>query len=89
MAEDERIVCLAQAVTCSVLAPAGIFQCFSCSSFNLSILKKTNVLGPQRSRLLATLYKDERVRESSKLKEGGLFSILEKMYLDRVLRQLV
>jgi COP9 signalosome complex subunit 4 len=37
--------------------------------------------GPQRSRMLATLYKDER---SSKL---DVFSILEKMYLERILRK--
>jgi len=37
--------------------------------------------GPQRSRVLATLYKDER---SSKLSN---FDILEKMYLERVLRK--
>ncbi|KAG0057170.1 COP9 signalosome complex subunit 4 [Gryganskiella cystojenkinii] len=37
--------------------------------------------GPQRSRMLATLYKDER---SQRLPH---FSILEKMYLDRVLRR--
>ncbi|ORX93451.1 hypothetical protein K493DRAFT_284739 [Basidiobolus meristosporus CBS 931.73] len=36
--------------------------------------------GPQRSRLLATLYKDERTQRLAH------FSILEKMYLDRVLR---
>jgi len=37
--------------------------------------------GPQRSRMLATLYKDER---SSKLE---VFPILEKMYLERILRK--
>ncbi|KAI9203727.1 uncharacterized protein BJ171DRAFT_509417 [Polychytrium aggregatum] len=41
--------------------------------------------GPQRSRLLATLYKDERIRESPEFKANGLQHILEKMYLDRVL----
>ncbi len=43
--------------------------------------------GPQRSRMLATLYKDERVRERPELREGGVYQILEKMYLDRVLRK--
>ncbi|KND04115.1 uncharacterized protein SPPG_01554 [Spizellomyces punctatus DAOM BR117] len=43
--------------------------------------------GPQRSRMLATLYKDERVRERPELKEGGVYGILEKMYLGRVLRK--
>jgi COP9 signalosome complex subunit 4 len=37
--------------------------------------------GPQRSRVLATLYKDERC---SKL---DIYDILEKMYLERVLRK--
>jgi COP9 signalosome complex subunit 4 len=37
--------------------------------------------GPQRSRMLATLYKDER---SSKLE---VYPILEKMYLERILRK--
>ncbi|KAJ3034280.1 COP9 signalosome complex subunit 4 [Rhizophlyctis rosea] len=43
--------------------------------------------GPQRSRTLATLYKDERVRERPEMREGGLYPILEKMYLGRVLRK--
>lgn len=38
------------------------------------------LLGQQRSRMLATLFKDERCQC---LKE---FSILEKMYLDRIIR---
>ncbi|TPX37109.1 hypothetical protein SmJEL517_g00901 [Synchytrium microbalum] len=42
--------------------------------------------GPQRSRMLATLYKDDRVRERPQLKQHGIYAILEKMYLDRVLR---
>eukprot|EP01118_Nematostelium_gracile_P013117 TRINITY_DN4912_c0_g1_i1.p1 TRINITY_DN4912_c0_g1~~TRINITY_DN4912_c0_g1_i1.p1 ORF type:complete len:408 (-),score=127.98 TRINITY_DN4912_c0_g1_i1:53-1276(-) len=37
--------------------------------------------GPQRSRVLATIYKDER---SSKIE---IFPILEKMYLERILRK--
>ncbi|KAJ3263440.1 COP9 signalosome complex subunit 4 [Chytriomyces hyalinus] len=63
MAESERVVCLVQAVTCAILAPAG----------------------PQRSRLLATLYKDDRVRENSEL-STVFYPILEKVYLDRILR---
>ncbi|KAJ3342943.1 COP9 signalosome complex subunit 4 [Gonapodya sp. JEL0774] len=43
--------------------------------------------GPQRSRMLATLYKDERVRERPELQANGIYSMLEKMYLDRVLRK--
>ncbi|KAJ1561908.1 COP9 signalosome complex subunit 4, partial [Cladochytrium tenue] len=53
--------------------------------------------GPQRSRLLATLYKDERVREqlagrvlggggSDAAGQGVAFAILEKMFMGRVLR---
>ncbi|KAJ3204291.1 hypothetical protein HDU67_009651, partial [Dinochytrium kinnereticum] len=64
MSEEEKIGCLAQAVTCCVLAPAG----------------------PQRSRLLATLYRDERVRDNfAAVRSGNLFAVLEKMYLDRLL----
>lgn len=39
--------------------------------------------GPARSRMLATLYKDDRVRELT----GGVWSVLEKMYMGRVLRK--
>lgn len=39
--------------------------------------------GPQRSRMLATLYKDER---SSRL---DVFPFLEKVYLERILRRWV
>ncbi|KAJ3019173.1 UNVERIFIED_CONTAM: COP9 signalosome complex subunit 4 [Siphonaria sp. JEL0065] len=41
--------------------------------------------GPGRSRLLATLYKDDRVRESPEC-ATIFYPILEKMYLDRILR---
>ncbi|KAJ3174244.1 COP9 signalosome complex subunit 4 [Geranomyces variabilis] len=40
--------------------------------------------GPQRSRMLATLYKDDRLRESRTL--ASSHDILQKMYLGRVLR---
>ncbi|KAJ3412805.1 COP9 signalosome complex subunit 4 [Chytridiales sp. JEL 0842] len=45
--------------------------------------------GPQRSRMLGTLYKDERVRsgEHAEMKEGGVSSMLTKMYLDRILQK--
>ncbi|KAI9105275.1 hypothetical protein DFS34DRAFT_644089 [Phlyctochytrium arcticum] len=43
--------------------------------------------GPQRSRMLATLYKDERVRERPGLQKNGVYAVLEKMYLGRVLRK--
>lgn len=42
--------------------------------------------GPQRSRTLATLYKDERVRDRAAVQSGGVASILEKMHLGRVVR---
>ncbi|KAJ1568788.1 COP9 signalosome complex subunit 4 [Cladochytrium tenue] len=49
--------------------------------------------GPQRSRLLATLYKDERVREQLAGRVSGdaagpgvAFAVLEKMFMGRVLR---
>lgn len=38
------------------------------------------MLGQQRSRMLATLFKDERCQNLAE------FSILEKMYLDRIIR---
>lgn len=38
------------------------------------------MLGQQRSRMLATLFKDERCQSLAE------FSILEKMYLDRIIR---
>lgn len=37
--------------------------------------------GPQRSRVLANLYKDERTRSLP------VFSFLEKVYLERILRR--
>ncbi|KAJ3120247.1 COP9 signalosome complex subunit 4 [Nowakowskiella sp. JEL0407] len=43
--------------------------------------------GPQRSRMLATLYKDERVRERQEFKDVGVYAILEKVFLERVLRK--
>jgi COP9 signalosome complex subunit 4 len=39
--------------------------------------------GQQRSRMLATLYKDDRCQTNL----GDLFPILEKMYLDRIIRK--
>lgn len=38
------------------------------------------VLGQQRSRMLATLFKDERCQQLA------AYGILEKMYLDRIIR---
>ncbi|KAI8904715.1 hypothetical protein EDD86DRAFT_74786 [Gorgonomyces haynaldii] len=42
--------------------------------------------GPQRARMLATLYRDDRVRERRDVQESGISSILEKMYLGKVCR---
>lgn len=49
---------------------------FNNSSFYLFVC----LLGQQRSRMLATLFKDERCQNLPE------FSILEKMYLDRIIR---
>lgn len=56
--EEELVLALRAAVTCTILAGAG----------------------PQRSRVLATLFKDERC--------GGLpeYTILKKVYLERILK---
>jgi COP9 signalosome complex subunit 4 len=40
--------------------------------------------GPQRTRLLATLYKDDRSRESIDVQSNGVGAILEKMHLGRI-----
>ena len=42
--------------------------------------------GPQRTKMLSTLYKDDRL-SADEFKENGLFSILEKMVLSRVLQK--
>jgi COP9 signalosome complex subunit 4 len=43
--------------------------------------------GPQRSRLLATLFKDERVREREEVQRDGVASILEKMFLGSLVKR--
>ncbi|RIA92974.1 PCI domain-containing protein [Glomus cerebriforme] len=60
----------------SELAPEDRTNCLN-AAITCAVLAGA---GPQRSRMLATLYKDERVQRLP------YFSILEKMYLDRVLR---
>jgi COP9 signalosome complex subunit 4 len=40
--------------------------------------------GPLRSRMLNTLYKDNRTRESPEFERGGTYQMLEKMYTGRV-----
>jgi COP9 signalosome complex subunit 4 len=42
--------------------------------------------GPQRTRMLSTLYKDERVHNRLELRQDGTGSMLEKMYLGQVCR---
>ena len=42
--------------------------------------------GSARSRILATLYKDDRVRERNAVQSGGVLRILERMHLDRILK---
>jgi COP9 signalosome complex subunit 4 len=41
----------------------------------------------ESNRLLATLYKDERVRERPELKKDGVSAILEKMYLGTLVKR--
>jgi COP9 signalosome complex subunit 4 len=43
--------------------------------------------GPQRSRLLATLYRDERVRERDEVKRDGVGAILEKMFIGSLVKK--
>ncbi|KAK9300755.1 hypothetical protein QLX08_006624 [Tetragonisca angustula] len=78
--EDERMTALRNALICTVLASAGKDLCYilyfwkQCINFVLT-------LGQQRSRMLATLFKDERCQQLP------AYSILEKMYLDRIIRR--
>lgn len=44
-------------------------------------ITNANISGQQRSRMLATLFKDERCQQLP------AYSILEKMYLDRIIRR--
>lgn len=45
-----------------------------------TIVRSNLFLGQQRSRMLATLFKDERCQQLA------AYGILEKMYLDRIIR---
>lgn len=56
---------------------ADLLQLLSCA-LTCAVLAKA---GPQRSRLLASLYKDER---TARLEN---YEILEKMFMDRILRK--
>jgi COP9 signalosome complex subunit 4 len=42
--------------------------------------------GPQRNKMLATLYKDERLRKDPDLADSGHYSMLEKMVRGHVLQ---
>lgn len=51
------------------------------NDFRSKLIKSIRRAGQQRSRMLATLFKDERCQQLP------AFSILEKMYLDRIIRR--
>lgn len=78
--EDERMTALRNALICTVLASAGkrLINIVFYSSDHIHIILFT---GQQRSRMLATLFKDERCQQLP------AYSILEKMYLDRIIRR--
>lgn len=50
------------------------------SEFKVCLISRWFVSGQQRSRMLATLFKDERCQQLA------TYGILEKMYLDRIIR---
>lgn len=73
---------LRNALICTVLASAGErlikHQIFY---FSQTLVYVVLITGQQRSRMLATLFKDERCQQLP------AYSILEKMYLDRIIRR--
>lgn len=71
---------LKNALICTVLASAGKKCAKWIFSFHLHYIYILFLLGQQRSRMLATLFKDERCQSLLE------FPILEKMYLDRIIR---
>ena len=80
--EAEKMQGLNNALNCTILAPAGSLFI---SIHQESVVRfSTGVFsffqGKQRSRLLATLFKDERYQKLP------AYNILEKMYLDRIIR---
>lgn len=80
--EAEKMQGLNNALNCTILAPAGSLFI---SIHQESVVRfSTGVFsffqGKQRSRLLATLFKDERCQKLP------AYNILEKMYLDRIIR---
>lgn len=50
------------------------------SELKARLISRWSVSGQQRSRMLATLFKDERCQQLA------TYGILEKMYLDRIIR---
>lgn len=76
---------LRNALICTVLASAGKWLISRIHAFYflniVYIILLIVTLGQQRSRMLATLFKDERCQQLP------AYSILEKMYLDRIIRR--
>lgn len=85
--EDERMTALRNALICTVLASAGkelIDAWLNLIPRFVRIVQPSYrhlITGQQRSRMLATLFKDERCQQLP------AYSILEKMYLDRIIRR--
>lgn len=81
--EDERMTALRNALICTVLASAGkqLINIANIASISWIIIHIIFLTGQQRSRMLATLFKDERCQQLP------AYSILEKMYLDRIIRR--
>lgn len=80
--EDERMTALRNALICTVLASAGkrLINIAHVPFLGL-VIHVILLTGQQRSRMLATLFKDERCQQLP------AYSILEKMYLDRIIRR--
>lgn len=76
LTESERLEGLNKALNCTVLAPAGKYELLFCSHKYITY----KLIGKQRSRLLAILFKDERCQKLPS------HHILEKMYLERIIR---
>ncbi len=73
ISEHEKMHALNNALNCTILAPAGVYEICNLFSFDKKFNKtKLNRLGKQRSRLLATLFKDERCQKLT------AYNILEK-----------
>lgn len=79
--EDERMTALRNALICTVLASAGKRLINIARVLSFGLVHIVLLTGQQRSRMLATLFKDERCQQLP------AYSILEKMYLDRIIRR--